>query len=93
MAEVFDLSKRSLRLSSVKTRSRRALSPRDSANLITAVALMDEACDTFTAFVHDTRHPALREMFTLFARTMEMYADVIRRKMVSESEGDSPRRA
>jgi len=93
MAEVFDLSKRSLRLSSVKTRSRRALSPKDSANLLTAVALMDEACDTFTAFVHDTRHPALREMFTLLARIMECYAGVIRSKMRSEDEGDSPRRA
>jgi len=60
MAEVFDLSKRSLRLSSVKTRSWRALSPRDSANLITA---------------------------------MECYVGVIRSKMRSEDEGDSPRRA
>ena len=93
MAEVFDLSKRSLRLSSVKTRSRRALSPRDSANLITAVALMDEACDAFTIFARDTHHPALREMFTLLARTMECYAGVIRSKMRSEDEGDSPRRA
>jgi hypothetical protein len=93
MAEVVDLSKRSPRLSSVKTRSRRALSPRDSANLLAAVALMDEACDTFTALVHDTRHPALREMFTLFARTMECYAGVIRSKMRSEDEGDSPRHA
>lgn len=93
MAEVFDLSKRSLRLSSMKTRSRRALSPRDSANLIAAVALMDEAYDVFTLFARDTHHPALREMFTLFARTMECYAGVIRSKMRSEDEGDSPRRA
>jgi hypothetical protein len=54
---------------------------------------MDEACDTFTTFVHDTRHPALREMFTLFARTMECYASAIRSKMKSEDEGDGPRRA
>jgi len=92
MAEVFDLSKRSLKFSSVKTRSRRALSLRDSANLLTAVALMDEACDTFTAFVHDTRHPALREMFALLARTMACYASVIRDKIASEG-GDTPRRA
>jgi hypothetical protein len=93
MAEVFNLSKRPLRLSSVKRRARRTLSLRDAANLLTAVALMDEACDTFTAFVRDTRHPALREMFTLFARTMECYASVIRSKMKSEDEGDRPRRA
>jgi len=54
---------------------------------------MDEACDTFTIFVHDTRHPALREMFTLLARIMECYAGVVRSKMRSEDEGDSPRRA
>lgn len=91
MAEVGDLSKRSLRLSSVKTRSRRALFPRDSANLLTAVVLMDEARDTLTAFVHDTHNPALREMVTLFARTMELYASVIRAKMANGG-GDAPRR-
>jgi hypothetical protein len=93
MAEVFDLSKRSLRLPAVKPRVRRPLSPRDAANLLTAVALMDEACDTFTLFARDTHHPALREMFTLFARTMECYAGVIRSKMKSEGEGSNPRRA
>jgi hypothetical protein len=54
---------------------------------------MDEACDAFTIFARDTHYPALREMFTLLARTMEGYAGVIRSKMRSEDEGDSPRRA
>ncbi len=92
MAEVVDLSKRSLRLSSVRPRARRTLSPRDAANLLTAVALMDEACDAFTLFSRDTHRPALREMFSLFARTMEFYAGVIRSKMANEG-GDAPRRA
>jgi hypothetical protein len=93
MAEVFDLAKHPLRPPSWKTRSRRALSPKDSANLINAVALVEGASDTFTTFAHDTRQPALREMFTLFARTMEMYATIIRSKMAGEGEGDNPRRA
>ena len=93
MTEVVDLAQHSLRPPSVKTRARRVLSPRDSANLISAVALVDEARDTFTAFVHDTHNPALREMFTLFARTMELYASVIRGKMAGEGGGGNPRRA
>ena len=32
------------------------------------------------------------QMFPLFSRTMECYAGVIRSKMRSEDEGDSPRR-
>ena len=92
MAEVFNLSKRSLRLPVVKPRARRALSPRDAANLLTAVALMDEACDTFTTLIRDTHHPALREMFTFLARTMACYASVIRAKIANEG-GDTPRRA
>jgi hypothetical protein len=93
MAEVFDLSKHPLRPPSGKTRSWRALSLKDSADLITAVAQVEEAREVFTTLAHDTQHPALREMFTLFARTMEMYAEVIRKKMADEGEGDSPRRA
>ena len=92
MAEVVNLSKRPLRLSAVKPRARRARSPRDAANLLTAVALMEEARDTFTTFIPNTHHPALREMFTLLARTMECCARVIRDKMADEG-GDSPRRA
>src|SRR2546428_5578318 len=92
MAEVFNLSNRPLRLPAVKPRARRALSSRDAANLLTAVALREEACGTFTTFIPNTHHPALREMFTLLARTMECYASVIRDKIASEG-GDTPRRA
>jgi hypothetical protein len=61
---------------------------------------MEEACDTFTTFIPNTHHPALRQMFTLFARTMECYASVImecyasviRAKMADEG-GGTPRRA
>ena len=92
MAQVVDLSKRSLRLPAVKPRVRRPLSPRNAANLLAAVALMDKACDTFTTFIPNTRHPALREMFTFLAGTMECYARMIRGKMANEG-GDTPRRA
>ena len=92
MAEVVKLSKRSLRLPAVQPRARRTLSPQDAANLLTAVALMEEARDTFTTFIPDTHHPALREMFILLARTMECYASVIHAKIAGEG-GDSPRRA
>lgn len=92
MAEVVNLSKRSLRLPAVKPRARRALSPRDAANLLTAVALMEEAGDTFTTFLPHTHHPALREMFTFLAGTMECYARMIRAKIASDG-GDTPRRA
>lgn len=92
MAEVFDLSKRSLKLPSLKPRARRALSPQDGANLLTAVALMEEAGDTFTTFIPNTHHPALREMFALLAWTMDCYARVSRAQRANEG-GDPPRRA
>ncbi len=92
MAEVFNLSKRAPRLPAVKPRARRVLSPRDAANLLTAVALMEEAHDTFTTFIPNTHHPALREMFTFLAGTIECYARMIRAKIANEG-GDSPRRA